>query len=63
MVEWPTDANVLVIRNFINSNEVDGLFNEVLAYDWDSKYLCTRRKKVLDGFVIRISFKSIFSSV
>jgi len=47
-IEWPTDAGVLVIRNFIKSNEVDGLFNEILSYDWDSKYLCTRRKKVLN---------------
>ena len=43
-----TDAYVLVIRNFINEEDSKKLYEEHTSYDWDAKYYCKRRKKVLN---------------
>lgn len=42
------DAYVLVIKNLCNEFYANALLEENLKYEWDSKYYCSRRKKVLN---------------
>jgi len=45
----PTDqASVLLLRKFIPTEVSDHIYQECNADEWDSKYYCTRRKKVLN---------------
>ena len=39
-------AELIIIRNAIENHEV--IYNELIKLDWDKKYYCTRRKKVLN---------------
>ena len=41
-------AGVLVIRNFINDEKVEKIYEEITSVEWDTKYYDTRRKKVLN---------------
>lgn len=42
------DAWLLVIRQFIQKKEADKLYDEHISLQWDNKYFCTRRNKVLN---------------
>ena len=42
------NAGVLVIRNLLNKQEADNIFEELNKVEWDTKYYDTRRKKVLN---------------
>lgn len=42
------NAAVLIIRKFIDSEQHNLLFSELLKLEWDKKYFCTRRQKVLN---------------
>ena len=42
------DAGVLIIRNYLNDEQHNKLLEEMDSFEWDTRYLCTRRKKVLN---------------
>lgn len=42
------NAGVLIIRGILNEEEHSDMFNEMLELEWDKKYYCTRRKRVLN---------------
>ena len=42
------EAYLLVVRNFLSEKEASLVYEENTKYEWDSKYFCTRRKKVLN---------------
>jgi hypothetical protein len=46
--DFGRDAGILIIRNFINQKQHHLLFDEMLQLEWDKKYFCNRRKKVLN---------------
>jgi len=41
-------AEILVVRNALDTKESDLVFEELNLFEWDRKYLCPRRKKVLN---------------
>lgn len=42
------NAGVLIIRKLLDDDEHDMLFSKLCELEWDKKYFCTRRKKVLN---------------
>lgn len=42
------EAGVLILRNYLNENINNDLYNELTSIVWDTKYYDTRRKKVLN---------------
>jgi alkylated DNA repair dioxygenase AlkB len=42
------NASILVIRKFVPEKMADDLYNNHLKLNWDTKYKCNRRKKVLN---------------
>lgn len=44
--EYNEYAELLIIRNAIENHEI--IYNELINLDWDKKYYCLRRKKVLN---------------
>lgn len=44
--EYSGYAELLIIRKAIENHET--IYNELIKLDWDKKYYCTRRKKVLN---------------
>ena len=44
--EYAEYAELLIIRNAIENHEI--IYNELIKLDWDKKYYCMRRKKVLN---------------
>ena len=44
--EYTEYAELLIIRNAIENHEL--IYNELIKLDWDKKYYCMRRKKVLN---------------
>ena len=42
------DAGVLIIRNYLSDEQHNKLLEEMDSFEWDTRYLCTRRKKVLN---------------
>lgn len=42
------NAAVLIVRKFIDEEQHKNLFVEMIGLDWDKKYYCNRRKKVLN---------------
>lgn len=42
------DASLLVIRQFIPTDIANKLYHEHISLNWDNKYYCTRRSKVLN---------------
>jgi len=41
-------AGVLILRNFLNDEQVQNVYKELDNIEWDNKYFDTRRKKVLN---------------
>ena len=41
-------AEILIVRNALDATDSDLVFEEIASLEWDRKYLCPRRKKVLN---------------
>lgn len=42
------NGGVLIVRNYLDKGKTNELYSSLKAYEWDSKYWDTRRKKVLN---------------